>query len=472
MHTRVISEKDALALCQQEESHFFDRKAKQIDGKKIQKIAVAFANSDGGEFVIGIADDKDKENPSERWMGVDSIEDMNGYLQSLFILTPSLNLRYEVLKCDGKKGLVLRVLIEKGTEVHKTSDDTVYQRYGAQSIPIKDPQKIQALSFARGATSYEDTIISDLPTEQIVDADELTSFLNDYSPQTDALEFCLNQNLLDFKSWTPRVASALLFHAIPSGVLSTRCAIKITRYETREDDPERDHLAEQRTIEGPAYHLIHQAIDAIQEFMSSVNIWTREGLQQVNYPPETIWEVLVNSVLHRDYSIADDIQVLIFDDRIEIRSPGRLPGYVTVENILDARFSRNPKLVRTLNRYKNAPNKDLGEGLNTAFQKMKEWGLKSPEIFEDGNYVKVIIPHTPLAKPTELILQFLTNHDSITNRQARELTGIKSENLVKNEFYKLKEADLLERIPNLEGPKAAWRLTQRGKVEAGRFAPD
>jgi hypothetical protein len=43
--------------------------------------------------------------------------------------------------------------------------------------------------------------------------------------------------------------------------------------------------------------------------------------------------------------------------------------------------------VRTLNRYKDAPNKDLGEGLNTAFQKMKEWGLKEPIISEDGNYV-------------------------------------------------------------------------------------
>jgi hypothetical protein len=82
----------------------------------------------------------------------------------------------------------------------------------------------------------------------------------------------------------------------------------------------------------------------------------------------------VNAFIHRDYSISDDIQVLLFNDRIEVRSPGRLPGYVRVENILDARYSRNPKIVRTLNWYPNPPNKDLGEGLNTAFQKMKEWG--------------------------------------------------------------------------------------------------
>ena len=109
----------------------------------------------------------------------------------------------------------------------------------------------------------------------------------------------------------------------------------------------------------------------------------------------------------------------IFNNRIEVLSPGKLPGYVTIENILDARFSRNHKIVRTLNRYENAPNKDLGEGLNTAFEKMKEWKLKPPIIEEDGNYVKVTIPHVSLAQPTEQIMEFLKNHKSINNSQAR-----------------------------------------------------
>jgi ATP-dependent DNA helicase RecG len=100
----------------------------------------------------------------------------------------------------------------------------------------------------------------------------------------------------------------------------------------------------------------------------------------------------------------------------------------------------------------------LGEGLNTAFQKMKEWRLKAPEIVEDGNYVRVIIPHIPLASPTEAILEFLQTHATITNRQAREITGIRSENLVKIEFYKLRDQDRLEMVPGLKGPAAAWRL--------------
>jgi len=287
------------------------------------------------------------------------------------------------------------------------------------------------------------------------------SIRSGYSPKTDPLDFAINQNLLDGKSWEPRVASDLLFHPIPSAIVPRKCAVKITRYETREDDPEREHLAEQKTVEGPLNALIIDTIESVQEIMSSVRVWTTDGLRSLDYPPEAIWEVVVNAIIHRDYSISDDIQILIFDNRIEVLSPGRLPGYVTVENILDARYSRNPKVVRTLNRYEEAPNKDLGEGLNTTFQKMKDFGLKSPEISEDKNYVKVVLPHSPLAAPTEAILKFLKSHDQIANRQARELTGIKSENLVKVEFYKLRDEGVIERVPGLKGPKSAWRMIKK-----------
>lgn len=465
MNTKTIVLKEADDLSSREESHFFDRKSVLIKGAKVQKVAVAFANADGGEFIIGIADEKEEPDPSKRWQGASKIEDLNSHLQALFEINPSLDLKYEILKCKDKPGYTLRVLIEKSSEVHKTANGTVYQRHGAQSLPIKDPQKITQLSFAKGTTSFEDQIIKDVPAEQIAESKELISFLNDYSPQTDPLEFCINQNLLDCRTWETKVAAALLFHPCPSVVVPRKCAVKITRYETKEDDPERVHLAEQVTVEGPLYPLINETVHTVEEIMSSIKVWSHDGLKNLDYPPEAIWEVIVNALIHRDYSISDDTQILIYNNRIEILSPGRLPGYITVENILDARYARNSKIVRTLNRYKEAPNKDLGEGLNTTFQKMKEWGLKAPEIIEDKNYVKVILPHVSLAAPTEAILTFLTSNDRITNQQARDITGIKSENLVKIEFYKLRDEGLLERVPGLKGPKSAWQLTERGKAE-------
>lgn len=161
-------------------------------------------------------------------------------------------------------------------------------------------------------------------------------------------------------------------------------------------------------------------------------------MDTVRYPNETIWEILVNAVIHRDYSISDDVHILIFNNRIEVISPGKLPGYVTEDNILSARYSRNAKIVRTLNRYKNPPNKDMGEGLNTAFQKMKDWRLKDPIIKVEGNNVKVTIAHSSLASPEEAIMEFLSHNPIIKNKQARELTGIRSENTMKRVFYKLR----------------------------------
>ncbi len=458
MNTRALSKEEVLALVLREESHFYDIKSREISGAALQKIAVAFANSDGGDILVGIVEEKDEADPEKRWHGFENLESMNSHLQVLFSVEPALDLRYEFLKWEQAAGYVLRIIIEKSSSVHKTSSDRVYQRYGAQSLPVDDPQQIAALTFAKGASSFEDQLVDGVLPEQIVESPVIKDFLANYSPKTDPLDFALNQNLLDARSWEPRIASLLLFHEAPSAVVPRKCAVKITRYETREDDPERDYLAEQRTIEGAAYNLIQETITSVKEIMSSVKVWTADGLKDLQYPPEAIWETIVNSIIHRDYSISDDVQILIFDNRIEILSPGRLPGYVTVDNILDARFSRNPKIVRTLNRYKEPPNKDLGEGLNTTFQKMKEWGLKPPEVTEDNNYVKVTLPHSPLAAPTEAILKFLENHETITNKQARELTGIKSENLVKIEFYKLRDEGIIERVPGLAGPKSAWHI--------------
>ena len=79
------------------------------------------------------------------------------------------------------------------------------------------------------------------------------------------------------------------------------------------------------------------------------------------------------------------------------------------------------------------------------------------EVAVDGSYVRVTIPHTPLATPAEAILAFLVNNETITNKQARDITGIKSENAVKSEFYKLHDEEYLEMVPELKGSKAAWR---------------
>ena len=379
MNKKTLEPKDSEILVTRHEDHFFDRKALRAGGRTVQKIATALANSDGGEFIIGIADDEEEPAADRRWQGAAKIEDFNPHIQALTEINPALAAEYTVLAAPNQRGLALSVRVEKSSEVHQTADGTVYVRKGAQSLPVRDPQRIMELQFAKGTASFEDQILASTPTEEVSEAEELRRFLAQYSPKTDPLEFTLNQNLVDRKTWEPRVAGILLFNSNPPSVMPRKCSVKIARYETKEDDPERDHLKATSTLEGALYPLIHETVRTVTEMMSSVSVWTTGGLKTLEYPPEAIWEIVVNAVIHRDYSISDDVQVLVFDNRIEIISPGRLPGYVSLDNILEARYSRNSKIVRNLARYPNPPNKDLGEGLNTAFQKMKEWRLKAPE---------------------------------------------------------------------------------------------
>lgn len=457
MKERLITQPEIIEIANRDESHFYDNKAFEIKGDKIQKIAVAFANADGGEFIIGIKDKKEEANPINRWQGIKDIESFNFVFQNLTELSPTIPHNYEFLR-DDKGQFALRVTIEKSEAVHKTASNVVYVRKSAQSLPLKDPVQIQALSYAKGESSYEDTLVNSAIAEDIFESQEIKKFLKDFSPQSDSIDFTVNQNLVDRKTYDPRTVGLLLFSDNPIPLLPKRCGIKVSRYETSEQIPERIHLKEQVSIEGCLNEQIKEASSLITLIMESVQVMGTNGLEKVKYPPETIWEILVNAVIHRDYSISDDIHVLIFNNRIEIKSPGKLPGYVNIENILDARFSRNSKIVRVLNKYKNPANKDMGEGLNTAFQRMEEFRLKAPIIIEDGNYIKVIISHTSLASPEERVMEYLEKNISIKNREAREITGVKSENVMKRHFYDLRDKNLIEPVMSKTGRKIiGWK---------------
>lgn len=348
------------------------------------------------------------------------------------------------------------MFVDKGQHVHATADGTVYRRAGASSLPVKDPNEITRLSFAKGAVSFENVKLDNHTPEEIVESPE-AHFLTGSIPEgPDGLAFAVNEGLIDRADWTPVIAGALLLAENPQGLIPTRCECRIVFYDTREEKPEREHLKLNETVGGPLYRQIHKVVSRVTEILSDISIITTDGLKKVDYPPEAIWEIITNAIIHREYSIADDVQIVIFQNRIEILSPGTLPAFVNISNILDVRYSRNPKIVRTLRRYPDAPNQDLGEGLNTAYQKMQDRRLKPPIIEILNNYVKVTIEHSPLASPEEAVIAFLKNSNRITNRQARELTGIKSENQMKEVLYRLRDQGIILLDPNLKGNKATW----------------
>jgi ATP-dependent DNA helicase RecG len=185
------------------------------------------------------------------------------------------------------------------------------------------------------------------------------------------------------------------------------------------------------------------------------------GLEAIEYPQEAIHEIITNAAIHRDYSLNDDIHVRIFDNRIEVQSPGGLPAHITVRNILDERFARNPSLVRLINKFPEPPNKDVGEGLNTAFDAMRRLNLKEPMIAEMDNSVIVTLRHEQLASAEEVIVDYLTENESINNARAREICHEPSDSKIRKTFAKMIDAGLIERVPGKSGKAAAYRRVTR-----------
>lgn len=83
-------------------------------------------------------------------------------------------------------------------------------------------------------------------------------------------------------------------------------------------------------------------------------------------------------------------------------------------------------------------------------------GLKPPKIQIKENAVVVTLPHEPLAAPETTVLEYLQNHDQISNSVARKLTGIASENSMKEVFVRLRDKKMIERVLGKVGAAAAW----------------
>ena len=139
----------------------------------------------------------------------------------------------------------------------------------------------------------------------------------------------------------PTVAGVVLFADEPQAILPKRTSVKIYRYKTKGEGSRETLAGDPITIEGNLYTLISQTVDRTVEIVESIPRVGEGGLESIKYPRETIHEIIANALLHRDYSHANDVHVRIFDNRIEVESPGRLPAHITVQNILSERFARN-----------------------------------------------------------------------------------------------------------------------------------
>lgn len=427
-----------------------------IKPSKLTRTVSAFANASGGELYIGVDEVEKNGVKGREWRGFINQENANGFLQVFEEIFPlGQDYIYTFLSCKGSSGLLLQVNILKTREVIKASDGIVYLRRGAQNLPQDTAEKLARLKLDKGIESFEKSTV-DVNIETVSNSIPVLDFMLRVIPTAEPLQWLRKQQLIF--NGKPTVAGILLFAEEPQALLPKRCGVKVYRYRTSEQEGRRENLVfDPITIEGCLYDQIISTVDKIKEIIEEIPKLEGKELKSINYPDETLHEIITNAILHRDYSILKDVQIRIFDNRVEVESPGRLPGHITKNNILREQLARNGTIVRLINKFPNPPNKDVGEGLNTAFEAMSRLRLKPPIIDELDNSVVVYIRHEPLASIESAIMEYLVTNETITNKIAREITGVIFQDTIKSAFFRLRKRGMIELVPGTKTVTSAWR---------------
>ncbi len=464
----TITEAEVTRILNLEEGDFADIKRIEARPGKLTEDISAFANSDGGELFIGIDefDIEDSKKKRREWRGFETMEAANAHLEVFERLFPlGSEYQYEFLRCEGKHGIVLHAQVNKTIGVTLASNNVPYIRRGAQSLPQNTSELRRRLEFAKGVTSFESEL-TNADLEIVTNSDVVKRFVQNVVPSATPEEYLRKQALI--KQGKPTVAAVLLFADEPQAVIPKHCGIKVYRYKTT--DPIGFRNAEAfipRTVEGCVYNQIIDAVTMTKEIVEQIPRMGATGtpFEQVEYPEETLHEIITNAVIHRDYSVTDDIHIRIFDNRIEVQSPGRLAANMTVKNLLTQRAARNGSIQRLLNKFPNPPNRDVGEGLKTATAAMTALGLEPPYFAEIENSFIATIKHEKLATAELAIMDYLEENATINNRQARKLTFITEDWKIKSIFSKMESKKMIRQVPGTRTSNTKYRKWVPGDDE-------
>jgi ATP-dependent DNA helicase RecG len=440
-----------------QEGQFGDVKAIEKKPSSLTEDISAFANADGGDLYIGIDEFEVSGIKTRSWRGFSNPEAANAYCSVFDSLYPSgSEFQYEFLECDGLPGLVLHVVVNKTRGVTMASNNIPYLRRNAASMPQNSIELRRRLDFAKGVHSFENEN-ANAELSLVTESNVIRRFIENVVPTAQPEEYLRKQMLI--REGEVTVAAVLLFSDEPQPILPKNCGIKIYRYKTTEAEGFREAEAFiPKTIEGCLYEQIRSAVSVTTQLIQEIpKMGAGSEFEKVQYPPETIHEIITNAAIHRDYSIKDDIHIRIFDNRIEIQSPGRLAANMTIKNLTTQRAARNGAIQRLLNRFPDPPNRDVGEGIKTANAAMTALGLEKPIFKELEEAFLVTIKHEKLATAELIIMDYLDTHETVTNKQARKITFIHEDWKVKSIFRGMEQKKMIKQVEGTKTSNTKYR---------------
>lgn len=354
------------------ELHWFPA---DVSPARLAATLAGMANTRGGVVLLGVAP------RSAQVQGLpDPAAALDLVFQAALLVDPPLVLPLpQVVRLPAA---VLRIAIPAGLPNVYSLDGSYLGREGHQTSPLP-ARRLRQLLMERGVIQFEAQTPPGASLDDL-DPDRVAAYIAALQLPGDetAEEVLLRRGGLRPTSapgqpYRPTYAGLLLFGRQPQ-----RWLPGATILAARFSGPTLTDRFIKQEIGGPLPDQLFQAEAFIRDHLRSlVSMVSLAHAEQLEYPLEALREVLVNAVAHRDYNIqGDSIHIHLFTDRIEIHSPGGLPGPMNLDNLLEARFSRNPVTMQVLSDLGFVER--LGYGLNRVVTVMRQNGLRPP-VFEE-----------------------------------------------------------------------------------------
>lgn len=360
-------------LLQQGENNAVEFKSAGVSVDGLAKEIVAFANTLGGSILIGVEDDGFIS-------GVNNAPQVEEWITNICRqnVIPPVQVTINIEASNNRD--VIHIEVPKGKDKpYQTNKNQYLVRVGTTNRTAS-PQELlrlfqQAGVFHFDATGVSKTTINDLNASKLDKYFEQYSV--DFSNESDKERLLINTDLMTSEKEVT-VAGLLVFGINPQKYLHN-ASISFAHFEGNSLS---ESLLDKQVIDGTLDYQIDRCLAIIKNNIKHPSVI--QGAKTVDthflYPEKVFREIIVNACLHRNYAILGSrIRVFLFDDRLEIRSPGRLPNTVTVEKMkAGVSYASNPVLLKFMENLRYIDK--LGRGIpmvnQTAIQNNKQLDLE------------------------------------------------------------------------------------------------
>lgn len=441
LHSRAFLR---MLIDRSESRHFeFKRVSGKMVGKALETVC-ALANTEGGTLVLGMGDLKEHAGVA-RLFGVEENPEAVDELQRKLLTEyqPELpDIVWQRLPCKlhngpakGQEGHLVLVRVPRSPQVHSIVNGGTYTRLEAGNR-MMSAEEVTDLSYQRGQRSATSEPVA-VPLARLQTA-AWARFVEGRGPLTGSFADQLLRIGLAAEvsgSVQPLRAAVLLFADEPGSLLAAfdgRADLRVMVYDGKQPaSGATPNLRKPgKTVRGPLIDQIDAAVRLVLDELAQGLTLSGSGFKTVHaYPERVVKEAIVNAVIHRDYRLNRDVFVRIFDDRIEVESPGPLPGNITPASIAKAGSrARNPLVASNLREFPLAPNIDAGEGVPMMFNEMAQAELYPPQyrqnIDKAVQSVTVTLFNAKRPSAWDQVSEWVDRHGEIANADVVRIAGV------------------------------------------------